>query len=552
MILDNVSLGMAGSVLLFMMMSFFYSTAGFTSIVLIFSVCLAGVVSSNREFSPKIIRDENELSPKSARSHILKSIRRRSFRSRRTVLILLSCAAVIISAARIPELYSQGENGRIWYSAQTLTRKGEYDRAIEKYRLAYPGLRWNGRFLHEFGKTLLISGKDIEAVAVLEQGKKLWPSPYLLEELSVAYEQTGNVGEAIKNAAVASDILPWRLTSKMMLADLYYRVDDFTRASEYAHLVVDTPMKIETEMGKALKARAFRLIQDLKAPWTERIARREKAISLITDSCQLDVRQALNDAGANEMQLVEAIHSLETGQRFALVFLLVNMPRRDLKSLSSDFLVENVTYAHKTRSSHPCNTHVPDDVFLNYVLPYAHLNEYRDNWRALFFKRFIGVAEKGLTAEETALYLQKLVIESSVLQFRDRDFGEEIFSPFKTMGKGFASCEGGAILVADACRAVGIPSRLVFLPEWVPEMQARGGGHVWLEVYDQGQWHSITAYDFWDPDWHIKYVQKTDPSKPQHRVYAVSFQRTDLHYRFGPDVSVIDVTDRYAPEYRFQ
>jgi hypothetical protein len=110
------------------------------------------------------------------------------------------------------------------------------------------------------------------------------------------------------------------------------------------------------------------------------------------------------------------------------------------------------------------------------------------------------------------------------------------------MKKGFATCEGGSILLADACRAVGIPARLVFIPAWAKQE----GFHVWVEIYDEGRWHCIAAFDSHDPTWPRNAVADTDPTKPLHRIYAVSFQRTGLHLKFGRDVSLIDVTDSYV------
>ena len=36
-----------------------------------------------------------------------------------------------------------------------------------------------------------------------------------------------------------------------------------------------------------------------------------------------------------------------------------------------------------------CDEYVPDELFLNYVLPYCCANEIRDGWREAFFKRFL-------------------------------------------------------------------------------------------------------------------------------------------------------------------
>ena len=65
-------------------------------------------------------------------------------------------------------------------------------------------------------------------------------------------------------------------------------------------------------------------------------------------------------------------------------------------------------------------------------------------------------------------------------------------APFETMVNGFASCTG-AILLVDACRSVGVPARVVAVPEWVGDHDENGhpqggGNHAWVEVWSDGGW----------------------------------------------------------------
>lgn len=541
LISDNLILGMAGSVLLFMIMAIFYSTNRFTSIYLIFNLCLACVISANHTYRLKNTRQgENETS-KATEADNHKKNRGVPYTFRRSFWIAISFVAFLILASRIPALHNQYKAGKNWYAAQMISRKGQYDRAVELYYNLYPSLRRDERFLYAFGKTLLHAGNEAEAIKFLEQGKELWPNPFLLEDLATAYENVGELREALLNATMANNILPWRLTSKFMLADLHYQIGDIENASKYAQYVVDTPMKKVTEKGKALKTRAQILQQMLKSPPQVLRTRRERAIFLIPATYQTGVVEALTAAGSNEMQLIETIHTVNSEQRRALSFLLINMPRQDLKSLTTDLLATNVEYAFMARSALSYNKDIPDDIFLNYVLPYANVNEHRDNWRADFYERFFEIARNSSSVEEAAANLNTKIFEALDVRFGKRDSGEAVHSPFESMEEGYASCEGLSVLLADACRAVGIPSRLVCIPEWVNVK----GGHVWVEVYNDGQWDCIAAFDSHDPTWPCIRASQTDPSKPQHRIYAVSFERTDLHMIFGPDVSLIDVTDRY-------
>lgn len=142
--------------------------------------------------------------------------------------------------------------------------------------------------------------------------------------------------------------------------------------------------------------------------------------------------------------------------------------------------------------------------------------------------------------------LNAKIYQEFELEFKEIDFHKMIYSPYESMEEGIVSCAESSLILVNACRAVGIPARMVFLPRWVQFK----GGHVWLEVYDNGQWHYISSYDpsRFEATWFAVYASKTDTSKPEHRIYAPSFKRTGIHVLYGPGVSFIDVTERYVPQ----
>ena len=55
---------------------------------------------------------------------------------------------------------------------------------------------------------------------------------------------------------------------------------------------------------------------------------------------------------------------------------------------------------------------IPKDIFLNDVLPYASLNERRDNWRRDFHQRFIKIAIEKKTIDQAVLALNKYVFDT--------------------------------------------------------------------------------------------------------------------------------------------
>ena len=100
------------------------------------------------------------------------------------------------------------------------------------------------------------------------------------------------------------------------------------------------------------------------------------------------IDRTIATAGDNAKELKKALKEVPHNEREGMAFLISYMPERDAKSLSADFLLENVQYAYKARAEFPWAKEVPDSVFLNDVVAYANLNENRESWRKDFYERF--------------------------------------------------------------------------------------------------------------------------------------------------------------------
>jgi transglutaminase-like putative cysteine protease len=227
----------------------------------------------------------------------------------------------------------------------------------------------------------------------------------------------------------------------------------------------------------------------------------------------------------------------------ALAFLTANMPAQD-KALSHEFLEENARLAYQAMSEVPWGKDIPQDIFLNDVLPYASLNERRDNWRADFHRRFIGIAQKAGTVDQAVLDLNKYVFDTLKVAYSADKRPKPDQSPYESMAAHYASCTGLSILLVDALRSVGIPARIAAIAMWPDE----SGNHTWVEFWD-GQWHYVGASESTrlDQGWFTEKASKTDSHHP---IYATSFKPTGLSFpmRWAPEltyVPAVDVTKRY-------
>ncbi len=239
-------------------------------------------------------------------------------------------------------------------------------------------------------------------------------------------------------------------------------------------------------------------------------------------------------AEENRGELLAAVRAVKPGHREALAFLIANMPLRDLHSLKARFLTENVELACKAREEVIWGASVPRELFLNYVLPYANLNERRDDWRKDFYHRFMGIAKQCRTPGETAVRLNKEMFLPLKVEYHPVKRPKPDQSPYESIQAGYASCTGLSILLVDACRAIGVPARVVGTPRW----ENSHINHTWVEVWD-GHWH------FMDAAYGRRELDRTwwfAGAKPEHYIYAASFRQTGTFFPLTWDSSV-----RYVP-----
>lgn len=262
-----------------------------------------------------------------------------------------------------------------------------------------------------------------------------------------------------------------------------------------------------------------------------------------------EIKRALMQAGENTAQIRRAIEYVREGQRPAMCFLIANMPAHDLQSLSAEYLLTNVKEAYEARAQSQWSARIPEALFLNYVLPYASINERRDDWRTDFRQRFTAIANKSQTMSEAAARLNETIFENLGVQYNASKTRKPDQSPYESTELGYATCTGLSVLLINACRAVGIPARFVGTAEWTTHR----GNHSWVEIWD-GQWAVIGAAEP-DPRGvnHVWFTDRAAKAKPghEHGVFAASFRRTDTHFpmiwdRARTDVPANDITRQYT------
>ena len=271
--------------------------------------------------------------------------------------------------------------------------------------------------------------------------------------------------------------------------------------------------------------------------------------SAIAEDARLEA--AMERAGSNAPSIQQAIDVVPDEQRDAMKWLVARMPENDLRTLDADYLVENCRLAFEARSSSPWGDSVPEAIFLDAVLPYAVINERRDEWRSDFRSRFAPlVANAATPAAAAALLNQKVFPMVGVKYSTKRPKADQ--SGLESIDAGLASCTGLSVLLIEACRSVGVPARFVGVPLW----SDGSGNHSWVEIWDGGRWRFTgaaepTGMDL-DRGWFAGRAKGAVRDDPRRAVWATTWNDSPAHFPmvWSPETSVraVNVTDRYTSD----
>jgi len=271
------------------------------------------------------------------------------------------------------------------------------------------------------------------------------------------------------------------------------------------------------------------------------------AVSGFADDAAL--QSALKNAGENRVQLEQALAQAPPDQQAGMKFLIENMPQGDLQSLSAEFLLENSRLTWQALRESAWADKIPQEIVFDALLPYANINERRDAWRKEFFEKFRPLVQDAKSPADAAARLNQQVFPMVNVKYStQRKKADQ--SPLESMASGLASCTGLSVLLVDACRAVGIPARIVGTPLW----SDNSGNHTWVEIWDNG-WHFTGACEptgnVLDQGWFIDRASKAVRDERRHAIYAVTFRKNGQTFpmvwaRDNTDVFAVNVTDRYT------
>lgn len=265
-------------------------------------------------------------------------------------------------------------------------------------------------------------------------------------------------------------------------------------------------------------------------------------------------REAISSVGARRgYELKQTLEFTDPTEREGLAFLIANMPKSDLCSLQTSILISNNKTAYKARNTYSWAKELPMDIFLNEVMPYAVVDESRTEWRQNMQERLHPLVKSARTIYQAIDTINYSL--SKLLNVEYSSVAKENQSPEESVESGKATSLGLSILLIDAFRSVGIPSRLAGTQQWTNF----DGSHYWVEVWIDRAWY-FTEYNYGklNHTWFLERAGRAEKGNPKSWIYANSFKPQPLHFpstwhsQLPNNLYGIESTDRYIKTYRDQ
>ena len=297
----------------------------------------------------------------------------------------------------------------------------------------------------------------------------------------------------------------------------------------------------------------------------------------------------IDDADINGCGSCCAIQTRKEAEKDCLSFLKNNIMDFDLPfketmgfpdeddttadGLDYGMIQPTIRLALDAKVQYPWTDELPKDIFMDYVLNYANLNEARTNWRPLLvdtmqfnttelYKSGEANISSVTTWVNTHLWTKLAKDPNHPIYFKSSQT-PLIFDPMSIIAFGYASCTGTSILFCNALRAVGIPARVAGTPSWYGNRTQ--GNHNWVEVYVGSQnEEEEDPWKFLEPSPALPHVDTIDADPcsrwfcessryPSSKVYAakMSKDRDGLIFPLAwewnsKDIPAEDRTDYYT------
>ncbi|WP_322906150.1 transglutaminase-like domain-containing protein [Paenibacillus campi] len=212
-------------------------------------------------------------------------------------------------------------------------------------------------------------------------------------------------------------------------------------------------------------------------------------ITAYLDTQRIHIQQRLEwkrkQASQREQELFAVLDQMtEPEERELLAYLYAYMPLHDLADYDGDVYAKHVRHVLQTRQHMHWGQTIPDELFVQYVLPYRVNNENIDDSRQVIYHLLVDRVR--------SLSMTDAIIETNYWCHEHATYtGTDIrtVSALTLLRTALGRCGEQSTLTVTALRSIGIPARQCYTPRWAH----CDSNHAWVEAWADGKWHYLGA-----------------------------------------------------------
>lgn len=177
-----------------------------------------------------------------------------------TVFLLLSAGYGCYRVYRWKEVRETASSA--WHRKQMFYRSGAYEQAAEVYAEIYEDMKWNARYLFEYGHALHKLHRNEESNVVMKEALKVSGDPMILNIIGKNEQEAGNYAETEYWLIRSTHRLPGRIYPYFLLAKLYAEPGFYQRQKleQAARMVMEKEPKVQSTAIRQMREEIKKLL----------------------------------------------------------------------------------------------------------------------------------------------------------------------------------------------------------------------------------------------------------------------------------------------------
>ncbi|MEI6866705.1 O-antigen ligase family protein [Flavicella sp.] len=174
----------------------------------------------------------------------------------------LGILTVVCCVFMIKQTYKLHIGYRQWNTAMQFYMQSEYNTSISHFNNAFAVFNKNGTFLMNYGKTLSMNKEHKKAIEVLEEAKLYLNNTVIEVALGDSYKVLNNSAKAEVAYTSASNMIPSKFYPNYLLAKLYIKNKQYTKALVKAKELMQKQVKINSTAIDEIKHEMLQIIKE--------------------------------------------------------------------------------------------------------------------------------------------------------------------------------------------------------------------------------------------------------------------------------------------------